>query len=210
MFKSLSSKIFLFFLGVILLLVFGRFFSLLSFPESQIVLNKGALVKVQEGEKTTQKFTAKRDGLSGMEVLLRTPGVRYEKGDQVKMEILDSNCEKTIRQGDLQPAFLNSDNLYEFRFKRIADSQEKNYCLLISPDKDNSKALRVFTMGKEKNQPLSVRPVYKNKYFWQNISELNQRISQYKPWFLKHYFLYLISFGFIIASIFLVMLLIFL
>lgn len=206
MFKSLSSKIFLFFLGAIILLVFGRFFSLFSFPESQIVLNKGGLIKVHPGEKTEQKFFSTKDGLLKIDILLRSPGIK--KGDYVKATLADETCQKTLKQGYLKHSFLNSKNLYEFSFSRLSDSAQKNYCFIISPAKTNSKSIRIFTSEKEKNQPLSLRPVYKNKYFWQNISELNQRISQYKPWFLKHYFLYFIGFGFLLLSILLAFLLV--
>ena len=35
------------------------------------------------------------------------------------------------------------------------------------------------------NESLSFRPVYRNKTLLADFVELNQRMSQYKPWFLK-------------------------
>jgi len=52
---------------------------------------------------------------------------------------------------------------------------------------------------------LAMRPAYLNHYFWQDIQELNQRISQYKPWFLKHYFLDFIGLGFLSLSLLLLL-----
>ena len=197
--KISPTKIFFALFTLALLLIFARFSSLFSFPESSIILEKGALVKVHSEEKAEQKFSSTKNGLSKIEILLRSPGIR--KNDHVKMVLADKACQKTLRQGELKHSFLNSKNLYEFSFARISNSAKKNYCLIILPDKSNSKSIRIFTFSKEKNQPLSLRPVYRNQYFWQNLSELNQRISQYKPWFLKHYFLYFIGFSFLILSI---------
>ena len=97
-----------------------------------------------------------------------------------------------LRQGKLTCSFLDSKNLYEFRFPRIVDSKNKSYCLIATfkPKKSSAKSIRIFTMGDEENQPLSIRPVYKNNNIFADLNELNRRISQYKPWFLKHYFLY--------------------
>jgi hypothetical protein len=62
----------------------------------------------------------------------------------------------------------------------------------------------------QKNDPsmLSMRPAYENDNWKQDISELSQRISQYKPWFLKHFYLDAIAILFIVLSVGLVTILI--
>lgn len=208
--KISPNKILLAILAIFILAIFWRFFNLLSFRDSSIVLEKGLTVKLRTKESLTQKFTANRDGLVKVEVLLRSPGIKYENGDEMKMEILDPDCAKTLREGFLTDAFLNTENLYEFKFERIPDSNGREYCLkaTFQNQKENAKAIQFFTMGENENQPLSIRPVYKNTNFLADFSELNQRMSQYKPWFLKHYYLWFVMIGFVILSISLIVILI--
>ena len=58
------------------------------------------------------------------------------------------------------------------------------------------------------NKTLSVRGVYVNDNLGQDLRELSQRISQYKPWFLKHYFLEAIAILFMVLSVGLIVILI--
>ena len=208
--KKLLGKIGFLFLGVLLLAIFFRFASLLYFPDSAIILQKGALQELTVEKPLTQKFTAQRAGLSQVEILLRTPGIKFENGDKVKAELSDENCEIILRSGALEKSFLNSPNLYLFSFPRLSDSAGKNFCLKLTflPQKKTAKNIQIFTMGEAENQPLAIRMVYKNSYLWQDLRELNQRISQYHPWFLKNVFLSLIIFGFVIISVLTVTLLI--
>ena len=201
-------KILFIILAIFIIGIFWRFLKLLSFPDSSVVLEKGDLVKVQEGEEISQKFEANRDGMSGMEILLRSPGIRFEKGEKVAAKILDENCQDVLISGFLEKSFFDSQNLYRFSFLPMENSAEKKYCFEVSPDKKNSKSIQIFTLGENENRSLSIRPVYKNKNVFQDLSELNRRISQYKPFFLKHYYLWSISLSFIILSLSLVIILV--
>ena len=58
------------------------------------------------------------------------------------------------------------------------------------------------------DQSLSMRTVYRNATLWQDLGELNDRISQYKPWFLKDFFIGTIATLFVILSTTLIALLI--
>ena len=207
--KNLSTKIFLLILVSLTVGTFFQFFSLLYFPDSNIVLQKGSLVPLEPEQTLTQKFSINRTGLSKIQLLLRTPGIKFENGDNVQAQLADKNCEKTLRVGLLEKSFLNSDNLYEFNFSRLIDSSEKNFCLTLTflPQKNTAKNIQLFTM--KENETLSIRPVYQDTYFWQSFYELNQRMSQYKPWFLKNIFLTLIIFGFLFSSFFVIVLLVF-
>lgn len=202
--KNLSAKkIFLTVLSLLFIVIFWRFAAELSFPEADINLQKGAIIKLQPESSLQQKFTATREGLVKVEFLLRSPGIAFEKNDRVEMELADETCRHSLQKGELRSSFLASDNLYEFNFEKVTDSKNKTFCLIATfkPTKASAKAIQFFTFGEETGQPLSIRPVYKNQNAWQDINELDRRISQYKPWFLKHYFLLAISLLFIILSI---------
>ena len=224
--KNLTpKKILLLIVTIFLVAIFWRFAILLSFPDSSIVLQKDELIKVHPEETVTQKFTSIRDGITKVEILLRSPGIKYKNGDKMKMVLADENCDETLRQGELTHSFFDSNNLYEFRFPRVSDSANKTFCLIATflPRKSTAKSIRLFVVNNEnaqyflnnqtlkeeyKNQPLSLRPVYKNAHLWQDLDELNKRISQYKPFFLKHYYLWFIAIGFIVLSILLISILI--
>jgi hypothetical protein len=156
-------------------------------------------------------------------MLLRTPGIK--PGDTMKMQLADESCKKILREGTLTPSYLASDNLYEFSFSKIPDSNGKTFCLLATfkPQNNTAKAIlfftqtdkspvfsvRNFTSGEaDPAQALSIRTAFVNDHQWQNLSELSQRISQYKPWFLKHFFIDSIITLFILLSIGLVTILI--
>ena len=204
------AKLLLLFAAVIFAVVFWRFYSLLFFPDSSIVLQKGLGVKLNPQETLAQKFTANRNGLAKIETIMHKSGIKYENGDKVETKIADKNCQEILREGELKKSFLDSENLYEFKFSPILDSEEKEFCFIATflPKNDKAKSLQFYRTGEEENQPYSIRPVYKNQNIFQDASELNQRISQYKPWFLKHYYLYAVSILFIILSVSLVIILI--
>ena len=221
--KFTPTKTFLSIFGIILLIIFFKFFSLMSFPDSAVVLEKGDLIPLAPKAGLTQTFVANRNNLMKIEFLVRTPGPK--PGDIVSFELADETCAKTIRKGTLSPSFLSSDNLYEFSFAKIPNSAGKKYCIIstIKSKSATSKGINFFSaLSNEQqlilknsttnetfeNKTLSIRGVYVNDHWWQNFSELNQRISQYKPWFLKHFFLASIVFLFVITSIGLVAILI--
>jgi len=211
-----SSKILLTFFAILTIIIFAKFFTLLDFPDSSIILEKSdPILKLRPSESFSQKFIANRDNLMKVEILLRAPGPK--PNDLVRMEIADENCKKIIRTGKLEKSYLNSDNLFEFSFSKIPDSNSKTFCLIATfkPEKSTSKAIQFFTQSNKQplfsvqnsssdgdltGQALSTRPVYANDHWWQNLSELSQRMSQYKPWFLKDFFNMAIITLFIILS----------
>lgn len=190
-------------LGIFVVLIFARFVNVMSFPDSSTVLDKGEPVKIFSNQSLTQTFVAKRDGLSKIEFLLRTPGP--SKGDRVQVTLADETCATSLRNTTLEASFLNSDNLYEATFAPTPDSRDQKYCAVITYQKAStpSKSLRFFTTTgtneamtftlptgeATKNQSLSMRLVYNNASVWQDLRELTERISQYKPFFLKDAFI---------------------
>jgi len=216
------TKLLLLFAAIMFIIIFGKFFSIIVFPDSNTVLIKGELFQMKPATSLTQTFVANQDNLMKIELLMRTPGP--QAGDVVKMEIADETCANVIRQGELQKSFLGSDNLYDFQFSKIPDSNGKTYCLKTTLQKNSSsKFIRFFMMENQNpqftltdmsntnitaSQSLSMRLAYRNDTLSQDMNEISQRISQYKPWFLKNFYLDAIAILFIILSITLVVILI--
>jgi hypothetical protein len=222
MLKINSKTLLLAILGISVLLITLRFFTLMSFPDAR-TLDKGDVIKIFPGQTFSQRFTANRDNLEAIQILLRTPGIK--SGDTVTMELADANCRETLREGTLKRPFLNTDDLYLFTFPRVERSAGETYCLLLSyrTTQSPSKYLRFFTVEPDdpdflltntalnapiNGQALSLRTVSRNDHFWQDLAELNRRISQYKPWFLKDFFIGTIAILFIVLSITLIAILI--
>jgi hypothetical protein len=142
-----------------------------------------------------------------------------KKKGELRLRVLDHDCQKILREKNIIIKSLGSGTI-PFYFEKIAGSKDKMYCISLDFTGENNIQLRLSedlhpdsvslyqNANEIKNQSLSMRPAYQNKNRWQDIQELNQRISQYKPWFLKHYFLYFIAFGFILLSFLLVAILI--
>ena len=220
--KMNSKNILLALLGISVLLIFFRFSTLIAFPESR-TLDKGEIQKIYPGQTFSQKFIANRDNLDELQILIRTPGPK--DGDIMTAKLADETCANIQAEGNLEKPFLNTDNVYLFKFPRIADSKDKKYCLLLSyrSGSDSTKYLRFFTIPEEDksmllmntatNSPLngealSMRTVYRNATLWQDLNELNDRISQYKPWFLKDFFIGTIAILFVLLSIAMIVMLI--
>ncbi len=202
-------------LGISILLIFFRFSALIAFPDA-ITHDRGEVQKIFPGQTFSQKFIADRNNLETIQFLLRTPGIK--KGDTVMVTLANPTCTDTLREGELTHPFLNTDDMYVFAFPRITDSKDKRYCILLSYQTSGAsdKYLRFFTTASNDTTPplldtatneplsgeaLSLRTVYRNDHWWEDLHELNQRISQYKPWFLKDVFISALAFLFITLSI---------
>ena len=216
-------KIILAILVLFLIGIFWRFSTLIYFPAAGGFLEKDEITKLHPAETLQQVFTVPASNLTRIEIILRSPGIAPD--DQVEVKLMDGACKKTLAQGNLADSFLSSNNLYDFSFPRIDSSAHQTYCLALTfqPQKSTAKSLQFFyrpeTGASFKNlstgeilndQSLSFRLVYKNPSFYQNMRELNQRISQYKPAFLKAGSLSVIVGGFICLSLFFLIALIFL
>ncbi len=199
-----SRKIFLLLiLTIFLVCIFLRFGKELIFFENS--LQKNSPVKISKGQELSGKFESTRANLTQVEILLGG-GKKLNNPTSVKVKLADENCSKIIREGSVELSYLKRKDIYEFRFSKIADSKDKKYCLILgyAPQESDAKNLQVYTS----NGKPAMRAVYANNNTWQNIDELSQRVSQYKPFFLKHYFLWAIFLSFILFSIFLVVVLI--
>lgn len=217
--------IFLLFLFGLLSLIFFNFFKIFSFPDQNWIIEKENKISLDSGRPIIQKFKAARNNLSKIELLF-SQSDKKKIGGKIKIQIAEETCSDILREDFVKVSSISSENTYNFLFSKIHDSKDKTFCLLLNfvPGEESKKTPQVFitdkmvsknqislitSSGEElKNQSLAMRPAYKNDNVWQDITELNKRISQYKPWFLKHYYLGFIAFSFIILSIALVVILI--
>jgi hypothetical protein len=219
--KYITSKnILLFSAAILMLIIFTNFTSSLSFPDPKWIIEKGTKINIDFNKSLTQNFVADWNGLSRIEILFASPRKEDAKsGAAVLLQLADNTCSKVIREKSANLADFSSDEAYSFKFSKIPDSSGKEYCLKLTSKtgKTKSKKVEVFTIsnppqsslsmknnatGEEtKNQSLSMRPAYKNSNIFGDIKELDQRMSQYKPWFLKGFYLYSIVFLFILLTI---------
>ncbi|MFH0969671.1 MAG: hypothetical protein V1804_04140 [Patescibacteria group bacterium] len=221
-----SKTIFLAILGIAIFLIAFRLVEEWSFPDSSWILQKsGEKIPLDKEKPLIQKFTAVRNNLSQIDIIFGNSN--FKSGGIIDMKLLDENCSSAVREGFFDLSSTTSKYSYDFRFSKIPDSKDKTYCLALTftqegggtkkvkvfingnpPSQSRSLLINTATGEKFEDKSLAIRPAYQNDNLWKNIDELNQRISQYKPWFLKHYFLYAIVFSMIIISIAIIVLII--
>lgn len=178
-----------------------------GFPDTHFPMEKGEKIKLEEAG-ATQTLVASRDNLSGINVLFG--GSNIKEGGTLSFALLDERCETTLQEEKRFTQTLNADNSTDFSFSAIPDSAGKTFCFKtnFTPEKGSKKAALFVipnTLPEEKlslsinseprpGESLALRPVYRNASLFADIVELNHRISQYKPWFLKGAFLGTLAF----------------
>lgn len=207
-----------------LFLIIFKFDNIFYFPDSNWKMNRDQKIELLPNKPVVQKFKTSNNGLTSLEILFGRSSLKKVSG-KIHFQILEENCQNRIADSYLIPQNINSDNSNTFKFNKIINSENKTYCLKLIFETENSVTKNPFVFinsndsmdnifladansNELKNQSLSLRPAYKNNNLWQDAEELNKRISQYKPWFLKHYYLSSITVSFIILSVLLVVILI--
>ena len=176
-----------------LILIGVSFFRQLNFPSGEYVLEKGPRIEIIPGDVLEQKFIADRNGLSNLKILFG--GKQLARGYHLDLILADKNCTKEIRKTTLRGGQkFDSKYLYDFKFSKIDDSNNKEYCLKIvyttTAENPKKKEVRLFENNSQGHDGQFIfRPSYKNSTILQDFQQLNQRISQYKPWFLKDLYL---------------------
>ncbi len=216
---SQSKIFFLSIIGIALLGISWQFTKEFSFRDSAIILTKGEPIKILPGQTLTQTFIPKPGELKRIEFLVRNP--EPKKNDLVTVMLADKNCQTILMETKLTRGYLDSDNLFVATFDDpFTISSDEPLCVMLHFDdrKHQSAFLRFFTSESQPesllelrlngeiqtNQVLSIRPAYIYPTLSQNLKTLNDRISQYKPWFLKSSFLTLTVIVFLSSTILLV------
>lgn len=191
------------------------FFAGLSFPDSYYnFLGTDKKVELKNGKPVWETFQADRDGMDRIKVRINNPPGFREK---VLLELADESCEHVIAAdtvASLSPVGI----YYRFDFPRIADSQGKKYCFratFASPrDAKDGPGLYAsegadfptdgyWNSARDKFYPgwsLQIRPAYANERFSGDIQELVDRLSQYKPEFLKGFAFQLLAVLFVVGT----------
>lgn len=194
---------------VVLALGFG-FGRLFAFPDSSWPLDKGERVTLAPGETLIQPFMGSRDGLRRVEILFGKFSLLED--DVLTLELRDTNCTNVLAKETFKKQSFDSEYTYSFLFNRIKNSKNQLYCVAFTFESNRKvtkeKAPRFFvdrsaqqpayiikSAGGEtaSTQATTIRPGYTNDSFFANADELFDRMSQYKPWFLKSW--YLITFA---------------
>jgi hypothetical protein len=170
----------------------------LTFPDSGLVFNDKSYERVRAGSFVIQEFTAKRDGLSGIKINIEK--INQKPGDFVLFKLLGENCEGEIVEKRVASEDINPLRFYNFKFKRLVNSKDKKLCLKITNEANKKEESEfsimvseesedVYLKDVEKNKGMLImRPSYNNESFLADLTELSQRLSQYKPWFYKKYY----------------------
>lgn len=206
-------------LSVLCISLFGiswKFTQEFSFRDSSIILTKGEPIKVLPGQTLAQTFIPKSGKLKRIEFLIRNP--EPKPGDIVTISLANHSCQTIFRETKLKRSYLESDNLFIANFDTpLTIASDEPLCAILRFDgkQHQSAFLRFFTSESQPesllelklngeiqtNQVLSIRPTYIYPTLSQNLKTLNDRISQYKPWFLKSSFLTLTIIVFLSSTI---------
>jgi hypothetical protein len=201
-------------------LIGDNFLTQLNFADNSQHIEKGEKIELTVGDALKQKFIAQQDGLSNVKILFGNR--KLKKGYFLEFILADENCQHNFYKKILKGGYnFNSKYLYDFRFPIIINSKNQVYCLkliyksdLPKPKKKNR--IRLFAGGhyikndyvivnksgeKKGIKPISLKLSYKNNSMKKDLQELNRRMSQYKPWFLKDKYLTGIIFLAIISTI---------
>lgn len=184
------------------------FYQLFAFPDSAWPLKKGERVNLSPGEVLTQQFVANRDGLRRVEILFGK--FSLERDDVFSIELRDANCSSVLAEKTFSGESFDSEYTYHFLFDRIENSKDQTFCFTSTFTTNRpvakTKAPRFF-IDEEAEQrtphmiknaggetipgigPVAIRPGYTNSSFFANADEFFDRVSQYKPAFLKSWFL---------------------
>ncbi|MDP3956961.1 MAG: hypothetical protein Q8Q10_00470 [bacterium] len=216
----------LLFIGGLLLILFS-FYNTLSFPDTSYnFLGASGKAKLDSGKPITQVFTAKENNLNQVKII----GGNFDLmlREKIVFELADSGCEAILASQSANFLTPSPHIYYRFNFPAIPDSAGKKYCFRVtyfSPiDRGDERPYLAISEGERfrgqsyinegnnriyENRTLQMRPAYTVGSFPGDLGRLNDRISQYKPEFLKGSALTIIFCAFIVSTISLVWLLVF-
>lgn len=208
------------------LLILTRFIGHLSFPDSSYnFLGKDKKAKLDPGTSITQVFESKQNGLNQIKIIIGNID-KLPFGETILLELRDPACETTLAENAITALTEDPNIYYRFRFPRIENSEHEKYCLKISYEAQEKRGEdRPYIAASDNDtfsntsytdtsdgktyfgRSLQIRPSYANTSLANNLRELENRLSQYKPNYIKGLILLTGCFT-ILASLFLTFLLI--
>ena len=210
-----------------LLWIFGSFLANVSFPDSRYnFLGATNKAKLDPGKPVTQVFEASENNLDQVKIIVGNPNLWPT--EKIVFELADPSCEATIARDTMTFLTPEPHIYYHFNFPAIPDSAGRMYCFKTTYfsrfDRGSNRPYLGASEGEQftgwsyinegnnrvyENRTLQMRPSYSAGSFLGDLDRLNDRISQYKPEFLKGAALALIFCIFTVGTITLVWLLIF-
>lgn len=199
--------------------ILWSFFRILAFPDaSPDFLGETKKVKLDPGAPVIQTFAADRDGLSQMKVVFGNTDLR--PGEQIIFELADATCSATLASDTFQFSTPDPNIYHRFVFTPIPNSQGKTYCFkatyfslldrgddrpYLAAEKSDASIGRSYTntgTGRTyENRTLKIRPAYAYGSWVENIDELVDRLSQYKPAYMKELAIRILGIAVIAGSI---------
>lgn len=209
----------LFLLGVIA--IFGTFLASFDLGESGYnFLGKTKKVTLSPGAPVTQTFIAHENGLSQVRFVMGN--VHLSGNDSLEFRLMDEACQNTLAADTFYRRPQKQGTYTVFSFPELPDSQGKPYCFAAMYFSDESRkgekpylsamdtpdptfADRTLTdTNKNKvypSQTLFLRPAYTSGTLTGDLWNLIERLSQYKPGFLKGWSIAILFTILIIGSI---------
>jgi|GEM_PF-4639436 len=187
--------------GIGLLVI--AFLGQLRFPDSSVnFLGETKRAELGKNGALLQPVRIDHNGLEGFQIFMGNTGLSF--GEQLSFKLLDANCQVTIQKQSTTSLSLPPINGMRFTFDPIAESRGEAYCLSIEYrpgliDRRERPYIRAtegdmfldasYTdTGKGKThvgRTLQIRPLYAPDTSLGRLQELENRLSQYKPAFVK-------------------------
>lgn len=167
-------------------------------------LGKTKKVTLSPGAPITQTFTAHENNLSQVRFVMSN--VELQKNDFLEFRLLNKTCDSTIAMKRFRTK-PNEQGAYSvFTFPTITDSKDQDYCFSVTYFSDeNRKGEKPYLSAIDEPDPVFVdrtmtdtnkgkiypsqslflRPAYTTGSLTEDLSRLVERLSQYKPTFLK-------------------------
>jgi hypothetical protein len=182
-------------------MIFWKFLNLLSFTDQSISFEGDSKQeKFHVDKPIIQKIIATENNFSQINVSIDKFAAEF--GDKIVMEVLDESCQNILAESKLDMFSWYSPNYTKLKFKTIPDSKNKTYCLKFTyipfgKEQDKKPYISSYSYegasyintGKsneeQKNRSLELKPAYNEGSAGNNFSKLIDRMSQYKPNFLK-------------------------
>ncbi len=197
------------------------FFSNLSFPDARLnFLGESKRAELTSGAALTQVILIEQDRLKGFQIFMGDTDLAF--GERLDFTLLDPTCHKVLARSRRTFFSWPVIRAIHFTFNPIRESAGQAYCLSIEyrdglmkrkerpyirVTENEDFQVSVYTDNSKNKtyigRTLQVRPLYTAATFSERIGELENRLSQYKPAFMKGSMLILGSGGVLVGLVFL-------
>lgn len=194
-----------FLMGIIGIL--WTFFAGFGLAESEYnFLGKTKKITLSPGAPVTQTFSANRNNLTQIRFVLGKADI--DRDERFEFRLMDEACRETLAMETLNSKPRSQGAYTIFAFPALADSENKRYCFSVAYFSDENRkgdkpylsatdnpdsvfSDRILTdTNKNKvypSQTLFLRPAYTEGSLPNDLLDFTERLTQYKPEFIKEY-----------------------